>query len=289
MIAAEPVIASVGGEEFQLEHIDRTKDKPNSRKALFKILKLMQDKKDWDNLPLFLSGLSRAGIKRTNAQHFTIVKRAADAGRLDVVLECARRASETGFVLNDPSLVTKFVSKIQANAMDSNWDLKKTKKALSWIEMISVMLEEEKHGWSGSAAKEGDPRVSPFLIGTLLELSAVRAARHLGGKDEDGNVARLAEILLNIPSDMKPVDKSQDNSVDVHEVNRWVLSAVPVAHGIVVARTVLDPSSEVAQKLGVKESQLRKLITQEREFILNNIPEKPFNATSLAMYDKLLA
>ena len=288
-LAAEPVIASVGDEDFQLEHINKLVDLPSSKKGLLQVLRLMQDKRDWDNLPLFLSGLHRAELRLSHPTPYTILARAAGAGRLDVVLECARRVSETGFALKDPGLVSNLVLKIQSNALTSDWEAKETKKALSWVEMVSVMLEDERHGWGGAVTKQDDPRASPVLLGTLLELSAVRAARHLDGKDEDGKVAEYAGKLLSVPLAPELADKSPDNDQALHHANRWLYSVVPIVHGMKVALTVLDPTSQVAKSLQEKGSELEKLASQEKEFIVNSTAENGFRGTGLEIYEKLLS
>ena len=287
-LAADPVIASVGGEEFQLEHINRKTDLPNSMKALLQVLRLMQDKRDWDNLPLFLSGLQRAEMRLSDIRHHTVLASAARAGRLDVVLECARRVSETGFALKSPKLVERLVLKIRSNALASDWEAKETKKALSWVEMVSVMLDDERHGWGGVVTKKDDPRVNPVLLGTLLELSAVRAARHLDGKDGDGKVAEYAGKLLGVPLVLEPADKSPDNSQVLHAANFRLASMIPIIHGMKVAQTVLSPTSEVAKSLQEKESELEKQASQERDFIANSTAENGFRGKASEMYDKIV-
>jgi hypothetical protein len=287
MVAADPITVSVGGENFQLEHIDNRVDVPNSRKGFFRALHLMQDKRDWDNLPRFLSGLHQARRGPAKMQQFMMIRKAAEAGRLDVIIECARRVSETGFELKDPILVNTIVANIQNIAMVSNWDVKETKRALTWVEMVSVMLEDERHAGGRKVANNDDPRVSPELIGVLLELSAVRAARHLGGKDEHGKVDDYAGRLLSRPLDLEPAEKSPDNTKDAHVANHWLSSVIPIVHGMKVARTVLDPASETTAKLKAKELELENLISQEREYVINSKLETSFRG--LALYDKLLA
>ena len=287
MVAAEPVMAGVAGEDFQLEHIDKTVDVPNTRKGIFKALHLMQDKRDWDNLPRFLTGLYQAGANLATLQQFMMVTKAAESGRLDVILECARRVSETGFALRNPSLVNKIVGKIQKTAMVSDWDVKETKKALAWVEMVSVMLEDKRHVGGRVVSSKDDPRTSPELIGILLELSAVRAARHLDSKDEDGKVEAYARRLLSLPLNLEPRAKSSDNPEDVYIANRWLCLVIPIVHGMRVAETVLDSSSEVAKNLKTKKSELENFISQEREFVANSALKNQLHGIEL--YNTLLA
>ena len=284
---AEPIIASIAGEEFCLEHIDKCIDIPNAKKVFPKILDLMQDKRDWDNLPRFLTGLHQAGRNPAKLQQFIMVRKAAEAGRLDVILECARRVSETGFALKDPSLVNKFVRGIQNTAMTSDWEVSKTKKALSWVEIVSVMLEDKRHAGGRVISSKDDPRTNPELVGILLELSAIRAARHLGGQDEGGKVAEYARRLLGLNLDLKPMAKSADNPKDVYNADQWLYTVIPIVHGMKVAETILDSSSETAKRLKQKKSELEGLVSQEREFVINDTLKKDFYG--IRLYDKLLA
>lgn len=287
MLAADPITVSVGGEDFQLVHINKRVDVPNSKKGFFRALHLMQDKRDWDNLPRFLSGLHQVRRGPAKLQQFMMIRKAAEAGRLDVIIECARRVSETGFELKDNQVVNMIVTEIQDIAVASNWGVKETKRALTWVEMVSVMLEDERHAGGRKVANNDDPRVSPKLIGVLLELSAVRAARHLEGRDEDGKVADYARRLLSLPLDLEPAEKSPDNTQNVHVANHWLCSVIPIVHGMKVARTVLDPASETTAKLKAKELELENLIPQEREYVINSKLEN--SSRGLALYDKLLA
>jgi hypothetical protein len=105
-LEAEPVIARIANDEFRLQPINRTKDIIGVQTALDKALDLMKDKKDWDNLPSLLHGIKNVGTLGKGAENLLkenkhrvwkkVVVKAAQVGRLDVILECARRVSDTG-------------------------------------------------------------------------------------------------------------------------------------------------------------------------------------------------
>lgn len=285
IISVEPTYATVGGEQFQLEHIDRLSDVPSTIEALGSVLNLMKDKTDWENFPRFLEGLHASGRRLKFRSQATILKKAADAGRLDVFIDCARRVSKTGFALKSPELVEKLLWQVQYHAMASDWNAKLTNQSIAWVEMISEMLEDERHG-GGRILRQNDPRISPQLIGILLELSAVRAARQLDGKDEDGKVAQYAKRLRELDQELEPPAKPADPKQEIHVANRWLFQAVPVAHGIKVAQTVLGPASETAAALQAKLSKLEAQISQQRQIILKN--ESATELRGLQVYDTLL-
>jgi hypothetical protein len=287
MLLSETITLNVADEEFSLKHIDRL-TLPNSRKGLLKALDLMQDKRDWDNLPRFLEGLHNAGRQMHNLAPFAVVKKAANAGRLDVVLECARRVSSTGFRLKDAVLVNEIVWRIQEKAMLSGWNAKETKQALTWVEMVSVLLEDERHAGSRAVNGGADPRVQPDLVGILLQLAAVRAAQHLDGKDEDGKVAEYAKRFLGLrQGGLEPPTKTANTPDEVHAANHWLGSMLPILHGMKVAQTVLDPASEVAVELKAKATGLQELVSQQRDMVITSGITSRFR--ELGVYEKLLS
>jgi hypothetical protein len=283
-LTVEPVIARIGDEDFRLEHLDQLTDLPSTKKGLDEVMSLMKDKKDWNNIIPLLHGLHNAGRVLSDVKLNKLLRRAALAGRLDVILECARRVSDTGFTLKNPEVVAEFMWRIQDKAYLKNWDAKETKQALSWAEMVSDMLEDERHAGSKTIAGEADPRVRPEVTGIMLQLAAVRAAKHLDGKDEGGKVADYAERLLKLPVDIERIATAADE--DIHAANHRLSILVPILHGMKVAQTVLDPASNIAEQLKEKTSKVQKLVAQKRQKLISKGQGKTFRG--LTTYDNLL-
>ncbi|KAH8805913.1 hypothetical protein F5884DRAFT_464775 [Xylogone sp. PMI_703] len=256
LLKSDSVTVDIGGEEFRLEHIDVTKDVPNTRRALFSAIELMQTKSDWDNLPLILQGLNGANRKLKPKDAAKIVRKACLAGRHDVALECARRVGTTGFSLHDPEIVTELMWQLQKKAADANWSEKQTKQALAWAEMVADLLEDPRHAGSRTVS-ETDPRILPDVIGVLLQLAAVRASRHLDGKDEDDKVAKYAERLSATDLEMLP-------RVSSHEANYRLAALVPLLHAMKTTLTVLPDSATSVQKLKSKIPEIERLVSELR-------------------------
>jgi hypothetical protein len=279
----EPVTATIAGEEFRLEPLDKLKDVPNARKSLFRALELMQEKSDWDNLPNLLQGFKTAGVRLYTSDLLKIVRTAGKAGRQDVILECIRRAGTTGFKSKNPELVQQVLWWFQHKALVSDWSAEETKKALSWAEMLVVLLENPTHSGAKVIQGETDPRVRPEVIGILLQLAAVRASKHLNGKDEDGKVAEYSQKLLGTSLDLG-TPKTETH----HELNPWISKAVPVLQGIRVARTALDPASKVAKDLKERSAELEQQVSAYRNTLAEATSGWEGQPTGLWLYEKLL-
>ncbi|KFY01504.1 hypothetical protein O988_02702 [Pseudogymnoascus sp. VKM F-3808] len=266
-----PVMVEIGGEEVRLKHINKTKDVPNQRKGLREALKLMKDKKDWDNFPLLLEGLHSAERKLDDVSLEVFVRTASKVGRQDTVLESARRVSKTGFRIDTRQIAKTVVWWIQYRAMINGFSPAETKKALSMAEQIAILMEDEAHAGKRVADSE-DPRTSPEVIGFLLELSALNA-KHQGGKDENGSVEKYAKNLLaslrdkefeGLQQRLKTVDPARVPEV---ESNSMLQTVAPILLGVRTAVSILGASSDTTRQLRDLETKLAAQVSQDVEVL----------------------
>jgi hypothetical protein len=251
------VKATIRDEEFTLKHIDKTTDIPKGQKALHRALTLMKEKGQWDNLPNLIRGLRSAGAKMSPFYRTQVMRFLGRGGRQDLIIECLRRVSSTDMNLNDNTTLQQALWWMQFKGVMSEWDREQTSKALSWSEMIMEMLEDPKHHASGGGITPNRDR--PENTGILLQLSAVRAEKHLGSKDTDGKVELWARKLLSGYSKWN-IDIDGTKRERASQCNKWVCELVPVLHGVKVAQRVLDPSSELAAPLKQIEVDIEKLL-----------------------------
>ncbi len=283
-LLTEPVIATIANEDFQLQHIDKRKNLPSQKKALFEAMSLMKEKKDWGNLPNLLAGLKLAGVNTSKLSvKNRILSLARKAGRHEVILECLLRAEDTGMQLKEPQFVTSVMRALQQRAFDTDWHEHELAKALKWAELVVVMMEEAKHAGSRILAGKDDPRLQPQLIGILLELASVKAVKHLEGRDVDGKVAEYSTRLLGTPLDFEPPASERE-----HVLNPWLWAHVPVLHGIYEALKVLDPSLPVAEGLRTKSEVLDSMVSTAYEKLADLVSKENKSLISLQMYEKLL-
>lgn len=289
-LLTEPVIATIANEDFQLQHIDRTKDLPNHKKALFKAISLMKEKKDWGNLPNLLAGMKLAGMNTSGlSMKNRIVSLVRQAGRHEVILECLLRAEDTGIQLKEPVFATMVMLAIQQRAFDTDWHEHELAKALKWAELVVVMMEEPKHAGSRVLAGKDDPRLQPQVIGILLELASMKAVKYLEGRDVDGKVAEYSTRLLGTPLDFEPLAYESEHAYESeYALNPWLWAHVPVLHGMYEALKVLDPSSPVAEGLRTKSEVLDSMVSTTYEKLADLASKENKSLIGLKMYEKLL-
>ena len=268
----DPVTVEVAGENFRLKHIDRTKDLPGTVEGLLKFISLIKDKKDWDNLPIFLEGLNTAGRKLKPQYWEKLVRKAGQAGQQHTILECARRASRTGFILKDYNLVRKVMWWIQHRAISAGWTVQSTKKALKMGEQIADLLEDEKH-CGGTFISASDPRARPEVVGVLLQLAAAHA-KLSSGKDEDGKVEIYAKRLLGTLARKVNLREGLPVGRDLWTSNALLCYITPIVYGMREAAEILGPQSEIAKQLKEQAAPLATIATREHQKILAEEPEE---------------
>ncbi|KAF7859652.1 hypothetical protein EAF04_008731 [Stromatinia cepivora] len=293
-LLSDPVKVKIGGEEFVLEHINRLKDIPHTIKGFREVLNLMTEKKDWDNLPQLLEGHRDCKRPISSALYCQTIRRAGLVGRMDAIIESARRVRHTGFRLKDEEIVMQMMYWIYYKAQVSGFEEHETEQALAWAEAVADLLEDPRHaGDKGPLLVEdgNDVRALPEVIGVLLQLAAVRAIKHTDGKDVDGKVATyttrllgtqydLSTALLNMKrpevrvysksdalnSEIANQTHADGTEYSMEEIqkktlrakNSWLIAAVPVLHGMKTALKVFGPETIASLRLKEKIPRLEK-------------------------------
>lgn len=252
----DPVTVELGDEKFKLEHIDRTKDLPDTRDGVRTALSLFREPKDWWNIKYLLEGLTIAKRRIREPLWKTIINKAGKAGQMEVILECARRSAETSLVLDKPGSVDKIMFWIHYEALFNNFRAEASRKALRMAEQIAFLLEEEKH--CGGPAKVGeDPRVSPVVVGVLLQLAGVNSLKMPEDADARKKVESYALRFAGVLE--RQVDENstkageqiitEPKNPDAHSRNRDLRRLAPLFYAVHNAEQVLGQEADVVQKL----------------------------------------
>ena len=259
-LLSEPVYATHVGEQFRLEHIDITKDVPNIKKTVREAYKLMREKRDFDNLPSIFKGASNAKSPIDVTLKQSVIRAAVSHDQSDSVLECIRQKAFTNEEYG--TIASRLIWELQYQALEKNWEENYTKKALSTAEKVLAMLNEDHYRPKHSAI---DIRGRPEVIGQVLELAAVRASRHLGGKDLDGKVEALAKSLL----------ATLQNGIGTYRRDdHYIKEFVPVVYGIKVAQEVLDPTSDDVVQLKERAAVIEKELHEKAAKVKAELPRK---------------
>ncbi|KAI9740416.1 MAG: hypothetical protein M1834_004996 [Cirrosporium novae-zelandiae] len=297
-ITTEPMIITVAHEDFQLEPLNKLNE-PSSRKALKKILPLMKDPMDWRNLSSLLAGLKTASRYPKKGQLVQMARKANEAGMQNIILNCARQVTKTGFRLKDRELVWEVIFGAHLKGQQSGWDEEGTKKALTEAEQVLYLLEEEKH-CGGSVFSDRDPRIQPEIVGLALELAAARATKHANGEDADDKVENYAAKLMTLWRNPL-LQLSKDKYIANRNLTMWA----PVWNGMRMSINILDKKLSGAQgkhqkvtpglgkledwlKLMIQRAskEVEPLLLESRKVVLETAAGKP--RRGLEIYDALL-
>ncbi|TKA78137.1 hypothetical protein B0A55_02730 [Friedmanniomyces simplex] len=166
-----------------------------------------------------------------------VVRKASNAGRLGSIIQCLQQVEHTGLTLKDDVVLSNVVWALHDLAQRDAWSAEATEKATKWANVVSMLLETGEHG-GGKTTRVGDARRRPEVIGLFLELAAVQAYKHQGGKDVDGKVKMYTERLLACIGDQaQPPSHAPATSGPQVEM----LNGVPIYHGLLLAEKVLGP------------------------------------------------
>ncbi|KAH7188452.1 uncharacterized protein B0J16DRAFT_337199 [Fusarium flagelliforme] len=163
-IKRNPVVIELDGLEHTFTYIDRTRDIPNSKKALAQATRLMKTKEEWDNIATFLAGYRKAGIRLTREHYEAIIRRACDSQQEYSIIECAKQAVKTGLALKYESYVILLMSSINGKVGNT---AEETLQALKWNRLVSDLTQRPEHQLQGRRPRDL-PHFNPAIRGALL-------------------------------------------------------------------------------------------------------------------------
>ena len=244
----EPATVRVGNEVLQLQPLNHLRDEPPTRQSFAKILALMQEGRDWQNLPGFLEGLKTAKRKLHPWQIEKMVRRANLAGRQGVVLECLRRVEGTGVGLWDPEVVSEIMRGAVMKALQGSWSPEAVEKANKFARDVWDLLHDPRH-----ASQSRAQRTRPEIIGILVQLEASYTLLSLPKADDTGKLQSAVELLLS-NWDKKALIL-EDTAMTSPTANQILMTWAPVWHGMTLARKALGESSKHGKLLEEKLTQ----------------------------------
>ncbi|KAH0545297.1 hypothetical protein FGG08_000596 [Glutinoglossum americanum] len=249
---------------FRLSPIDRLTDVPTSK--VTEVLSLMKTPADYDAIVPFLQGLHQAGRKLHMWQAVRIARWANDANRSDVVVDCARRAKTTGFLLSTLEVARAAIR--GPYQLAKGGDVGQVKKAMGQAEQLIELLESPLHA-GVLGLHPAQPRAQPDIVGVALAVAAIQASKYNGGSDVDGKVASYANR-------MKGTWANADLKFNAHRElalspARRLMAWAPALHGARLARDIL--SAESAE--GAWISEVLPQMEEELEQVQNRISMAP--------------
>lgn len=301
-IEVDPIVIEVEGYEHRFPILDyRLEQVPNSNQLFWKAVRLMKTRDDWANLTRLTSGYHRAHRQIDAGKMLGIVRWAGRTGNIYAVIDALRNSKVSHLYIRLLPVADNILHYLQTMALDADYAEKPTRDARTWAVMVHELAQDPVHAKQG---RQGRARWAlhrePQVVGQVLHLAAAHAALHRSGADEDGRVAKLAEMLaivwpegrrlkdLHAPYEIadKPARRiGFMMKADAHlalAVSRRISIASFIVHGIGLAKRVVEP--ELAARLEPIEKVLREELAElaaQREQIKAD--------EGWSVYDKLMA
>ncbi|KAK0389318.1 hypothetical protein NLU13_2893 [Sarocladium strictum] len=139
-IEQNPVVIEIEGLEHKYTKIIFPNELPNSKKIFKDAIRAMETAEDWANLETLLAGYKKAGIV-LKPKHLGFATRLAIAKtQLYSVIDCARHAKNTGYVLTVGESGLEVVMALADRAMTENHA-----QSIKWLEQLQDVLERSPH------------------------------------------------------------------------------------------------------------------------------------------------
>ncbi|MCJ1287574.1 hypothetical protein MMC26_006926 [Xylographa opegraphella] len=268
-----------GSEDFTLAPLDHLRDEPATAPAFNTFLSLLRTTADWRLLPFFLEGLRTSGRKLAPARAEKMVRRAAAAGQMGIVGECARMVARTGVKLDEVGLAREMMWGAVQTAVLEGWSAQGTAAAAKQAEGTLVLMEDPAHV-GGERAR--DPRRAPEVVGAGMGLVALRAGK-AGEGDAGGKVEKLARRTL----DCWRYAELGGRDGSWWDANRALMWWAPVEVGMRAAMKVLGEQSELGRRLGEVLKADVEPVVQKAKGILEREGPAEGRRRGIVMYEEL--
>lgn len=265
----EPITVNINEkEQFTLRPMSL--DSLPTKQDSLHVFHLMESNNDFNNFIPFLRGLWMSDIRLSTNRWEYLIRKAARAGKLNLILECARQEPHTGLSLDKINLARRFFYELHVLAQEADFKGPATAQALRLAETAVRTMD-----WNDSSEKRVEPtknpKNQPFVIGTLLELSAARSINDLGGKDENSEVLKYVNKLLASWrfGQFEPVVTKESRRRET--LDRWLQEILPIFNGMRLSLSVESVTRDktLHSSVTLRLVDLKKAISKE----LESLPE----------------
>jgi hypothetical protein len=241
-------------------------DRPNKKKSLQRLVDLLQENSDWQNLPAFLEGMQLANEVLPKGYMERFIRKANEQGRSGILIRCAEMVKKTGLTLADPSVTIELFLGIHSRAARADFSGPEMAKALRQAQELALLMEKPEHCGGDAACRPGhrDMRRDLTVLGTLLELRAAQADQTATGDVIFARVETLAAKIVAFwpqQQQQQALAVDEDATVARQQMERWL----PLWAGFKLARK--GPwlrDMELRGKVTKAYEELNQLIEQAR-------------------------
>lgn len=232
---------------------------------------LLKEKKDYDILPGLLEGYKKSGRVLRKGMAEKLIRRAAEAGRGGVVMECLRRVEKTGVRLDDVAIAREAMWVAVRQAVQSEWSETGLEKALKFAEGVLDLLEDTRHMPPKHVSPSDDPLFKPEIAGVALDLSAALATKYPSSMPS--HTKKLGQYVKRMSTLWPNADLHIDPE-NWNDANYKLLMWLPVWHGLKMANRLPEKSPAVRQLTGVPLQQVGQTVEKARDVVLAHGKEK---------------
>ena len=247
-------------ETFTLTPLDRQKDEPKSRKTFHKVLSLIKEKRDWDVVPSFLKGLKISGRVVDGNMQEKLIRKAAEAGRMGLVIELLREGEKTGVGIDSVGVAREVMWGALSSAITSGWSKEDVKKATTHAVLVLELMEDPNLGVGKGVRDKMDPRKRPEVLAIVMGLKVFDGAQE---KEVEAWAKRVLQTLENADTG---VEKR-----DWRDANDKLMMWTPVRWGMKMALNVLTEEGGLRRRIetalnGDVQSTVEKALRVVRDF-----------------------
>ncbi|KAJ5702588.1 hypothetical protein N7488_010136 [Penicillium malachiteum] len=257
----EPITVNISeNEQYTLRPL-KFSELPKS-KEIIDVLRLMEAANDYKNLVPFMSGLWNSQMTVSPARWQYLVRKTGSIGRIALIVECARQGSRTGLSLENQDITERLFFEFHRMAHQADFKGPRVAKALALAKQTADIMD------SYPSDVSSNPKYQPYVIGTLLELSAARALDAFGGKDEANEVLNyVRKLMASWP--LGQFDAPEPREFDAARVDSKLLRSVAVYKGLKLSTKIQGFSNDKALQAAVapRITELQQFIAKQLKFI----------------------
>lgn len=173
-LETDPVTISIGESEATLEHLDFTKDIPNRKQIISRVLALVKDESEgWNNVALLLEGFEGSNQPLAKDIKTKILRRMCSTGQMPLAMKILREPARYGITLKREENANTVLAGIFQFAAIEDFQVEQTKGSFAFIEQFLDLLERKEHGGGTRATVREDIRRSPNVAALALGVSSM--------------------------------------------------------------------------------------------------------------------
>ena len=199
-----PIDIELEGEEYRFKAMDPSQDIRDSKLMLWDAMRHMKTKADWQNLGTLLAGYQKAGIRLKPNSIGKIVRLAAEADRIELLVDYLQQSRDTGLYLSSKEQFVRIFLAICRRVNAAEGDIDTIRHATKMADALLDIVQRPEHM---KKANRGKTSTRSFLhfsaVGRTMLVHArasLAQARLQAGEPIDQDLIAIKDDLALLPS-----------------------------------------------------------------------------------------